>query len=133
MIFTSDNGAALVSKERAGSNGPLLCGKQTTFEGGMRTPLVAWWSSGRARGVSQLVGSHMDLLPTLADLAGAEVPSSLVLDGRSLSSVLLGGREEESAWPVYFYRGNLLYAVRWDQYKVTTTHLSPNTNYINTF
>ena len=36
IIFTSDNGAALVSRDRAGSNGPLMCGKQTTFEGGMR-------------------------------------------------------------------------------------------------
>lgn len=26
-----------------GSNGPFLCGKQTTFEGGMREPAVAWW------------------------------------------------------------------------------------------
>ena len=27
----------------AGSNGPLLCGKQTTFEGGFRVPTIAWW------------------------------------------------------------------------------------------
>ena len=27
----------------AGSNGPLLCGKQTTFEGGFRTPTIVWW------------------------------------------------------------------------------------------
>lgn len=26
-----------------GSNGPFLCGKQTTFEGGMREPAIAWW------------------------------------------------------------------------------------------
>jgi N-acetylgalactosamine-6-sulfatase len=26
-----------------GSNGPLLCGKLTTFEGGMREPTIAWW------------------------------------------------------------------------------------------
>lgn len=26
-----------------GSNGPFLCGKQTTFEGGHREPAVAWW------------------------------------------------------------------------------------------
>ena len=32
VIFTSDNGAALISREQAGSSGPLLCGKQTTFE-----------------------------------------------------------------------------------------------------
>ena len=26
-----------------GSNGVLLCGKETTFEGGMREPTIAWW------------------------------------------------------------------------------------------
>lgn len=26
-----------------GSNGPFLCGKQTTFEGGVREPAIAWW------------------------------------------------------------------------------------------
>lgn len=36
VFFTSDNGAALVSETEGGSNGPFLCGKQTTFEGGMR-------------------------------------------------------------------------------------------------
>ena len=28
-----------------GSNGPFLCGKETTFEGGMREPTIAWWPS----------------------------------------------------------------------------------------
>lgn len=27
----------------AGINGPFLCGKKTTFEGGMREPTIAWW------------------------------------------------------------------------------------------
>ena len=26
-----------------GSNGPFLCGKETTFEGGLREPGIAWW------------------------------------------------------------------------------------------
>jgi hypothetical protein len=38
-----------VSKEEGGSNGPLLCGKQTTFEGGMRVPTISWWSAGGPR------------------------------------------------------------------------------------
>lgn len=33
----------LFSLSLAGSNGPFLCGKQTTFEGGMREPATAWW------------------------------------------------------------------------------------------
>uniref|UniRef100_A0A3B4AKU0 Sulfatase N-terminal domain-containing protein n=1 Tax=Periophthalmus magnuspinnatus TaxID=409849 RepID=A0A3B4AKU0_9GOBI len=43
VFFTSDNGAALVSGTEGGSNGPFLCGKETTFEGGMREPAIAWW------------------------------------------------------------------------------------------
>ena len=118
VIFTSDNGAALVDRGQGGSNGPLMCGKQTTFEGGMRTPTVAWWA-GRVHGkVSQYVGTHMDILPTFATLAGATLPSSLVLDGQSFHHVLLGEEpQDEDDQPVFFYRGNLLYAVRWTQYK----------------
>lgn len=33
-----------------GSNGPFLCGKQTTFEGGMREPAIAWWPGHIAAG-----------------------------------------------------------------------------------
>uniref|UniRef100_A0AAR2JXM0 N-acetylgalactosamine-6-sulfatase n=1 Tax=Pygocentrus nattereri TaxID=42514 RepID=A0AAR2JXM0_PYGNA len=44
VFFTSDNGAALTSgPHQSGSNGPFLCGKETTFEGGMREPAIAWW------------------------------------------------------------------------------------------
>uniref|UniRef100_A0A672GC31 Sulfatase N-terminal domain-containing protein n=1 Tax=Salarias fasciatus TaxID=181472 RepID=A0A672GC31_SALFA len=43
VFFTSDNGAALTSRTNGGSNGPFLCGKETTFEGGMREPAIAWW------------------------------------------------------------------------------------------
>ena len=112
-----------------GSNGPLMCGKQTTFEGGMRTPTIAWWSRGfldmshdgqRPEGrVSQYVGTQMDFLPTFADLAGARLPPDLRLDGQSLAAILLGKDENNLGHPVFFYRGNLLYAVRWTHYKVT--------------
>ena len=106
-----------------------MCGKQTTFEGGMRTPTIAWWSQGlrdmshdvqRPEGrVSQYVGTQMDFLPTFADLAGATLPPTLMLDGQSMAPVLLGEDDSNTGHPVYFYRGNLLYAVRWKQYKVT--------------
>lgn len=39
-----------------GSNGRFLCGKQTTFEGGMREPAIAWWPGHiPAGGVSYLL------------------------------------------------------------------------------
>ena len=60
----------------------------------------------------------MDLLPSLAELAGAHLPASLVLDGQSLAAVLRGRQEPAVQRPVFFYRGNTLYAARWEQYKV---------------
>lgn len=62
VLFSSDNGAAEVDSAfgeqqvyvrlfivtgswfvvEDGSNGPFLCGKQTTFEGGVREPTIAW-------------------------------------------------------------------------------------------
>lgn len=35
--------ACFLSVILGGSNGPFLCGKETTFEGGMREPAIAWW------------------------------------------------------------------------------------------
>jgi N-acetylgalactosamine-6-sulfatase len=43
VFFSSDNGAATYAKTRGGSNGPFLCGKETTFEGGSREPTIAYW------------------------------------------------------------------------------------------
>ena len=68
--------------------------------------------------MSHHVATQMDLLPSLAELAGAQIPASLVLDGQSLAAVLRGRREVRPDQAVYFYRGNTLYAVRWEQYKV---------------
>ena len=128
VIFTSDNGAALVSKQKAGSNGPLLCGKQTTFEGGMRTPTIVWWAKRKLSGVSHYPGTHMDFLPTLTELANISLPTSLSLDGQSLASIFLSLQNPTKQLPVYYYRGNLLYAVRWASYKVIA-ELSPNSQF----
>jgi hypothetical protein len=55
----------------------------------------------------------MDILPTLADLAGVKLPPELVLDGSSITELILGNSSNSTAdRPIFFYRGNLLYAVR---------------------
>ena len=77
----------------------------------------------------------MDLLPTLAHLAGADLPSHLVLDGVRLDLkqskttfnlkvniapliLLDGDAGTVENRPVFFYRGDLLYAIRMNLYKV---------------
>ncbi|XP_055268922.1 N-acetylgalactosamine-6-sulfatase isoform X1 [Moschus berezovskii] len=117
VFFTSDNGAALISAPRqGGSNGPFLCGKQTTFEGGMREPAIAWWPGRIPAGqVSHQLGSIMDLFTTSLSLAGLEPPRDRAIDGLDLLPTMLQGRLTDR--PIFYYRGNTLMAVTLGQYK----------------
>nr|XP_035138530.2 N-acetylgalactosamine-6-sulfatase isoform X4 [Callithrix jacchus] len=117
VFFTSDNGAALISApEQGGSNGPFLCGKQTTFEGGMREPALAWWPGHIAAGqVSHQLGSITDLFTTSLALAGLTPPSDRAIDGLNLLPALLQGRLMDR--PVFYYRGDTLMAATLGQHK----------------
>ncbi|MEM9528504.1 MAG: sulfatase, partial [Bacteroidota bacterium] len=46
IIFTSDNGPWLTYGNHAGSAGPFREGKGTTWEGGMRVPMIVRWPAG---------------------------------------------------------------------------------------
>ncbi len=79
VLFTSDNGGSL----RHGSfNHPLRGAKGSTFEGGMRVCTIAWWPGKIPAGTrTDAITSMMDLLPTLANLAGAALPDDRKWDG----------------------------------------------------
>ncbi|XP_070577422.1 arylsulfatase A-like [Ptychodera flava] len=121
IFFLSDNGPAITEKREGGVAGLLKCGKGTTYEGGQRVPGIAVWPGKIPAGVRTTeLASTMDLLPTLAKLTGAEVPS-VALDGTDISSVLFtGGKSKRDT---FFYYPNLatksigVYAVRYRQYK----------------
>lgn len=69
-----------------GSNGPLRAGKGTTYEGGIRVPLLVRWPGGITSGrVVDAPVSLMDIFPTCVRLAGANPPTDRVIDGRELS------------------------------------------------
>jgi len=88
VIFTSDNGP---ERRTPGTAAPLTGTKHTVFEGGLRVPMIAWWPGQVPAGrVCAEFVSTLDVLPTLAKLAGTPLPSSLTLDGFDLSPVLLG-------------------------------------------
>ncbi|CAG5131024.1 unnamed protein product [Candidula unifasciata] len=116
VFFTSDNGAATYAKTSGGSNGPFLCGKETTYEGGSREPTIAWWPGTITEGqVSRQIGSLMDFFTTFLDFADIEPPSDRILDGISLREALLNNSLTDR--PVFYYRGDLLMAIRVGQYK----------------
>ncbi|XP_036400211.1 N-acetylgalactosamine-6-sulfatase [Megalops cyprinoides] len=117
VFFTSDNGAAVMSgPNQSGSNGPFLCGKETTFEGGMREPAIAWWPGHIPAGkVSYQLGNVMDLFTTSLALTGLSPPDDRAIDGLDLTPVLLNNSLIDR--PIFYYRGNEMMAVRVGQYK----------------
>lgn len=82
VVFTSDNGALDERRGGAGSNHPLRGAKGTTWEGGQRVPCLMRWPGRIAPGtVVTTMATALDLYPTFAALAGAEVPADRTLDG----------------------------------------------------
>jgi Sulfatase len=92
VIYFSDNGPAA-----ARWNGGLKGRKGSLDEGGIRSPFLIRWP-GRIRPGTTIpqIASAVDLLPTLADLAGIRSATAKPLDGRSLEPLLLGAPEP---WP----------------------------------
>ncbi len=86
VFFMSDNGG--VSRHfRAGLRG----GKGSVYEGGIRSPFFARWPGRFEAGrKSDARGSHLDMFPTLLEIAGASAPADRQLDGRSLLPLLAG-------------------------------------------
>lgn len=122
VLFASDNGPWLSYGDHAGSSGGLREGKATTFEGGVRVPcLVRWPGHVRAGAVSDEPIMTIDVLPTIAGLVGAPVPSGI--DGLNAWSVLSGRPEAKSPHEaLFFYWGEALQAVRRGSWKLHMAH-----------
>jgi arylsulfatase A len=106
VLFTSDNGPWLTLKDRdqAGTALPLRDGKFTTYEGGMREPCVAWWPGTIPEGVEcGELASTIDLLPTLANLAGAELPQGQPMDGKDIVPLLKANPGAKSPHDAFCY------------------------------
>jgi len=95
VIFASDNGPALNNAEPGyfteffDSNGPYYGAKGLLWEGGIRTPFFVRWPGTIAPGSvnNSHVGSFADIMPTVAELTGQDVP--LGIDGQSMLANLL--------------------------------------------
>ena len=115
VIFSSDNGPWLKQRERSGSALPLFEGKFTSFEGGCRVPTIIKWPAKVAAGsVCSEIASTIDLHPTLAYLAGAELPER-ELDGKDIIDLMTGGKDAKSPHDYFFYvqRGEAVRSGDW--------------------
>jgi arylsulfatase A-like enzyme len=107
IIFTSDNGPSPLKrymKDGAtppGGAGDLRGRKFSLYEGGIRQPLILHWPGHVRAGHrdEKTVGHGVDLLPTLAGIAGAPVGANA--RGVDLAPVLAGG--EVAQRPALFW------------------------------
>ena len=116
VLFVSDNGGPL---NHGADNHPLRGGKGSTLEGGVRVPLVVWWPGRIPAGTSSsAITANPDLLPTLARLAGPQLPAGRRLDGVDVSASLLGPAGPGARREFLYFRGLDLEAVRADEWKL---------------
>ncbi|MFN0165786.1 MAG: sulfatase [Bryobacteraceae bacterium] len=124
VVFTSDNGAVVWEGEqrgyRSGSCGPFRGQKGTTWEGGMRVPCIARWPGKIPAGrTCDHPATVMDLLPTMARLAGTHEPRDRIIDGRDIWPLLASKPGATSPHEViFFYRDERLEAVRSGRWKL---------------
>lgn len=97
LIFMTDNGTAAGAKFKGldslpikGYNAGMSGKKSSVMEGGHRVPFFIYWPDGKLMGGKDLdtLAAHIDVLPTLADLCGIEVPLGYEPDGVSLKPLL---------------------------------------------
>ncbi len=121
VVWTSDNGAVGWDPPQ-GSNAPLRGYGYDTSEGAQRVPcLLRWPGRVRAGSVTDEVASMMDLLPTVARLAGGEPPTDRVIDGHDLAPLLLGAADGTSRYDeagFFYYHLGQLQAVRSGPWKL---------------
>lgn len=103
VLFTGDNGTdkPIVST----MNGRKVAGRKSRMtDGGTRVPLIATWPGVISRGkVSSDLVDFSDFLPTLCEAAGATVPSTLNIDGRSFLPQLQGKKGDPREWIYCWY------------------------------
>ncbi|MEZ6197579.1 MAG: arylsulfatase [Planctomycetota bacterium] len=97
VLFTSDNGPTHdvggVDTTFFRSAGDLRGRKGSVYEGGLRVPTIARWTGRVAPGtVTDHVSGFQDLMPTLGELCGYEVPAGG--QGLSYLPTLLGRKEQ---------------------------------------
>jgi arylsulfatase A-like enzyme len=116
VLYFSDNGP-----NSWRWNGGMKGRKGSTDEGGVRSPLVLRWP-GHVRPATKItrITAAIDLLPTLAELAGVEIASTKPLDGVSLAPMLLGKPAEESERMIFSHWAGKV-SVRTRQYRLDSS------------
>jgi arylsulfatase len=139
IAFTTDNGAETITFPDGGTT-PFKGGKLSTWEGGMRAPLVVLWPGVIKPGtVKNGIFASLDWVPTLVDIAGGAKGDGLksqieagsypgivktTLDGVDQRDYLEGKSEKSARDTFFYYSGAQPSAVRYKNWKIYFTMVS---------
>ncbi|QGJ69123.1 C-terminal region of aryl-sulfatase [Planctomycetales bacterium 10988] len=124
VVFTSDNGPWLSYGDHAGQAKGLREGKGTSWEGGVRVPCIMRWPGKIPSGtVCEEMAATIDILPTMAGIIEAELPTDRIIDGKDIWPLMAGEPNAKTPHEVYFYYwGKELQAVRSGPWKLHFPH-----------
>jgi len=136
LVFTTDNGAENITFPDGGTT-PFKGGKLTTWEGGMKAPMVVRWPGHIKPGtVKNELFAALDWLPTLVNIAGGPKGNALneqimagkypgirktKLDGFDQTDYLEGKSEKSAREVFFYYTGSQPSAVRYKNWKMYYT------------
>jgi len=120
VIFTSDNGPDTRGPyDKRGQAFPLRAAKATTREGGVRVPCLMRWPSRIPAGlVCREIASSMDVLPTVAGIAGAKPPQNRIIDGKDILPLMTKPGAPSPHEAFFYYYHEKLEAVRSANWKL---------------
>lgn len=141
IVFTTDNGAETLTFPDGGTT-PFKGGKLTTWEGGMRAPLVVRWPGVIRPGtIKNDIFAALDWVPTLVNIAGGDKGDALnrrimagsypgivktKLDGVDQTEYLAGRAEKSARDTFFYYSGKDPSAVRYKNWKIYFAMVSDN-------
>lgn len=80
----------------------------------MREPTITWWPGTIPAGqVTEAITASIDMLPSLAKLVLAKMPTDRIIDGKDCSGALLGKPKNKSPHKVLFYEIDAIRRGNW--------------------
>lgn len=122
VIWASDNGPS--PRYPHGSTGYWRGSGGLALEGGMRAPFIINWPGKVTPGeVNNEIVHITDLLPSLARVAGYQLPKDRIIDGIDQMDLFTGKAKQSKreGFPIYG-RDNMLLAYKWRDWKVHYPH-----------
>lgn len=122
VIYTSDNGPQLTGKFH-GSTAGLRDGKWSNFEGGIRVPMLARWPAKIAPATQNTeITSIIDMLPTFSSVAGGQIPTDRIIDGKNLMPYFEAQKLDSPLHETFIIPGK---TIRYKNWKLAFTAIQP--------